>query len=337
MPTFSIQIPLPYLLPIPEERSFQQHNADWWIQLSFRKVDQDQFRYTVLTATVRSDRIIPESMTKRDAMQDVLRVSLEYINLVFDAIRFKLDLSTLRPIALGDLPAIIVYTVDGQEYSYVTSPNFIIDQESDDISSQDCDEIVKAIATWSAYPELQRSERMFVRARMHILEERCDLAMVELQTSFEVFCYNTMKVLMLHEGASPDDIEKMYDYAFRHLLEHHIGQRLGIDFNFKTTGDPIVREWLDALYKPRNGIIHEGVSFNNQTIAFRSLKSYMGVRDHVASKMTERGFLKAGHILDLGVFKRNFKHDKNLLAIVSERMQRLGIELREEPSEPSPN
>ncbi|MED3997805.1 HEPN domain-containing protein [Peribacillus frigoritolerans] len=319
-----INIPLPFKLPFKEglkvvsgyenNKYFSIELEHYYLYLSEDKKNFDESNNTQLIVTyVYDDKDVPAEV--ENLLRGIIYNCLSYVNDFLTSIRFTLDLNYVKDITVYDLPDYLPIEVDGNTYLYITSPMKLI-EESEILPSKKLQLAQKMMATWEKYPEVALVDRFYSSAKHSIETENFLSAIIELQTSFEIFIRNTMRLVVKIDGQRQNrpqkeiekEIEEKKNIAFRNLIEQHLSRKLGEKLDFFK--HPVIYKWYKHLYKIRNDIVHSGKYFVTNEEAQAAYDSYVEVRNYIADKLVEKKYLSKNGNVDLKLFEEVYSNPK---------------------------
>lgn len=145
---------------------------------------------------------------------------------------------------------------------------------------------------WGTYLEIFLFEKFFATARSHLCKEQMIKAVIDLQTSFEIFIRNSHKLLLLHNNSSQDEVDKAQTISFRNVMEDHVGRMLGANLKFNESTGPIA-DWYEKLYKLRNEIVYSGRVRVSGEEDYNAFDAYVNARNHIADLLQGAGLMNA--------------------------------------------
>jgi|GEM_PF-3374176 len=319
-----INIPLPFKLPFKEglkvasgyenNKYFSIELENYNLYLTEDKEHFDEINNTQLRVNFVYDDIDAPAEVE-NLLRGILYNCLGYINEFLAAIRFTLDLNYVKDITVYDLPDYLHIEVDGNIYLYITSPMKLI-EEREILPSDKLHFAQKMLATWEKYPEFALVDRFYSNAKHSIETENFLSAIIELQTSFEIFIRNTMRLIITVDGQKQNrpqkeidiEIKKKRHIAFRNLVEQHLSKKLKEKLDFYK--HPVVNKWYNSLYKIRNEIVHSGKYFVTNEEAQAAYDSYVEVRNYISDKLVEKKYLSEKGNVNLKLFEEIYSNPK---------------------------
>jgi len=312
----SFEMHLPFKFPIKDGiKSIHAYdNAEFMLTYhSYKRgtlIDQEYLIDEIDCSYITVDFMPHESMTTGLKTDEILRLtvinSLVFLNRFIDALRITHGLSHTHNITINDFPVLLTLTIDDNEsYAYLTRPHDIIPPYKQ-LALEELSAVGSSLQLWDTHPEVFLFEKFFASARSHLRKEQMIEAVVDLQTSFEIFIRNTHKLLLLHNGASQDEIERASLISFRNVVEDHIGRILGANLKFNEPSGPI-HEWVEHLYKVRNEIVHSGRVYVSGDEGYAAYDAYVNARNHIADLLDNAGLMNGSKKIDLNIFPKNVK------------------------------
>ncbi|MFY0544155.1 hypothetical protein [Brevibacillus sp. H7] len=312
----SFDMYLPFKLPIKDGiKSIHAYpNAEFMLTYQSYKrgsvIDHKYLLDEIDCTVVKIDYMPHESITKGLQKDELLRLtvvdSIDFLNLFFDALRINHGLSHVRNITIADLPVTFSIVINDEEaFEYLSRPHDVITPSSQ-LSLEDLSKVGSSLQMWDAYPEVFLFEKFFATAKSHLHREQMIEAIIDLQTSFEIFIRNTHKLLLLHKNASEEEIYRAQSIPFRNVVEDHIGRMLEANLKFNETTGPI-SVWYEKLYKVRNEIVHSGRVHISGNEAYDAFDAYVNARNYIADLLLDAGLMNSNHKVDLSIFPKNIK------------------------------
>ncbi|WP_419883969.1 hypothetical protein ACN6MY_11095 [Peribacillus sp. B-H-3] len=323
---------LPFKLPILDSHKVgsSYHSADFFIEFNtFQQVsyiEESEMppltkEATVITINYLPKKDITENLQHDELLRMTVLDSLHYINRFLDTIRAFTGLNHIYNITIADLPILLLINVENELYLYITQAEEITRNEG----TLSKEEIVKAISTMKTYedaPDIYLVDKFFGSAKNHIYKEQFLDAIIDFQTSFEIFIRNTHRLILTKNGESENTITDASKIPFRNVIEHHLTKYLKTNLNFQNPGK--INTWYNNLYKLRNQIVHQGRIDISGEEAYEAYDSYVSARNFISDKLVAEGFLDAEGRVDLGIFKKNVKGSINQEDVIK-RLKDLGI------------
>ncbi|MFD0829624.1 hypothetical protein ACT8ZR_29050 [Neobacillus sp. M.A.Huq-85] len=313
---FSFELNLPFALPFKDgqKHAAAYPNGDFLLEYnSYTRTtirDEENFLDEKECTAVLIDFMPNEEMTKGLKKDELLKMtvtnSIHFMNLIFDALRINHGLSHIYNITIADLPLIITIQInDDKGYGYITNPQDVL-MTSPVLTENELRKFGGMIQLWDTHPEVFLVEKFYASARSHLYKEEMIEAVINLQTSFEILIRNTHKLLLSHNSATQDQLEKAASIPFRNVVEDHIGRTLGVDLNFNTTTTPI-KDWYEKLYVVRNEIVHKGRTSVTGNEGYAAHDAYVNARNYLGDLLKNAGILNANGNIDLNQFPKNTK------------------------------
>lgn len=305
----SMDIPLPFLIPIENNLKFVSGYPWAKFFITFDEYERTMFLYEGYNKDEKYSKLhvkyFPEESyisTKNTAelLRSAVLNSIWYINRLIDAARNCFGLEYLYNITIWDLPSTLLIEIEDEKHLYITTPEEIL-TEKFTINSQGLQLIGGTIATWDQYPEYYLVEKFFDQAKTNIYKEQFIEAVINLQTSFEIFIRNTMTLIFKQDGLSEEMIAKHSGKPFRNTIEHQLAKALKTKLNFHTT--PEINRWYKNVYNIRNEIVHNGQHHLSSTEASNAYESYIEARNFISDKLVENKYLSKDGKADLSLIR----------------------------------
>jgi len=306
----SLEIPLPFKIPVVNELKFVSGYPWAKFFIRFEMYERSTFFYEEYEKDEKYSKLyvryFPEAsyVTTPDT-NELLRLavldSLWYINRLIDASRNCFGLEYLYNITIWDLPSILLIQIEDKKHLYVNNREKI-PGENFMINSQGLQLIGRTVATWDQYPELYMVEKFFDQAKSNLYKEQFIEAVINLQTSFEIFIRNTMSLIYKQMGLSEEVITKRSGKPFRNTIEHQLAKLLKTDLNFHTT--PEINKWYKKVYVVRNEIVHQGRYVIDSFEANEAYESYIEARNYISNKLVENNYLSEDGTINLSLIRK---------------------------------
>ncbi|NPV51734.1 MAG: hypothetical protein HPY60_11150 [Candidatus Methanofastidiosum sp.] len=242
-----------------------------------------------------------------------------YINRIIDSFRITFGLSHLRNITIRDLPTAIIIELDNDTFAYLTNTEFM----NEDLLVIDNDGISKISSTLTSmdlYPDIYLVENFYESAKTHLYRENFIRAIIDLQTSFEIFIRNTLRLILTKQGSSKDLIEKASSIPFRNVIEQELSSYLKENLKFNNAGP--IKEWNQDLYLLRNKIVHSGFTHITGKESILAIESYEKARNFISDLLIREGYLSKDGKIGLKLFQKNeydLERGKNLVKLMKEK------------------
>jgi Apea-like HEPN len=316
-----MEIPLPYILPLDEDKKIISAYEDKYFRIEFQNfrsyITENKKEYIEVNQTqlniiyIYEGRGVPDQLEEK--LRGVLFNCIGYVNEFLSSLRYAFDLNYIKEITVVDLPEYLTIEIDGEAYLYITAPLKLI-EEREQLSSEALSKVQQVLATWEKYPEFGLVERFYSSAKHSMSSENFISAIIELQTSFEIFCRNTIRLIINKDGEKfnkhpnevKNELEKIRNIPFRNLIEHNLSKKLGERLNFDN--HPVVNNWYQKLYKVRNDIVHSGRFFVKNEEAQEAYDSYIQIRNYITSLLVKKSYLDARGTVDLKPFEKVYSN-----------------------------
>ncbi|TLS37259.1 HEPN domain-containing protein [Pseudalkalibacillus caeni] len=316
-----VEIPLPFRLPIEEGNKAVTGYQNKIFQVEFKHsplyLSKDKIEYTETIQTLLKITYIYDGdgvpSESSEMLRGIIYNCLGFINNFLSALRFTNELNYIQEISVYDLPDFLPIEVDGETYLYITSPMQLI-EEREILNGNDLSKTQQMLSTWEKHPEIGLVDRFYSSAKHSLASENFLSAIIELQTSFEIFIRNTMRLIIVQDGIRfnkpKKEIEKEIlnkkNLPFRNLVEQHLSRKLGVKLNFHN--HDVVNEWYEKLYKIRNDIVHSGKFFVTDNEAKEAYDSYVKIRNYISTKLIEKNYLSEDGNVNLKYFEEVYSN-----------------------------
>lgn len=312
----SFDLHLPFLIPFKEGLKYASAypSADFLLKFNSYKrliTIDDEYLYEDKECTVVEIIFMPhEEMTKDVEIDEILKLtvvnSIHYLNVLFDALRINHNLNYIYNITIADLPLIITIEINDEEaFSYITKPQDVLLTPLE-LGKDDLRKFGGVMQLRDTHPEVFLVEKFYASARSRLYKEQMIEAIIDLQTSFEIFIRNTHKLILLKKNTSEVEVNNASNISFRNVVEDHIGRLLGENLNFNSSSGPI-NDWYKKLYIVRNEIVHQGRVEVSGNEAYEAHDAYVNARNYLADLLNNAGYLNANKKVDLNIFSKNIK------------------------------
>ncbi|AIQ24256.1 hypothetical protein NSQ90_16015 [Paenibacillus sp. FSL H7-0737] len=329
----SVDMHLPFKLPIKEGINHVSGYEDLDLMFTFKSyqrqtVINEKYLLDEMECTlVKIDYMPHDSYIDGMKMDEVLRLmvldSIEFLNRFFDALRINFGLSNIYNITINDLPIVLDIEIDDNSvYQYLTRPQDVV-APGELITIEKLSAVGSSLQMLDMYPTIFLFEKFFANAQTHLYKQEMIEAVIDLQTSFEIFIRNTHKLLLLHNRANQDELNKAATIAFRNVIEDHLGRYLGVSMKFNDPSGPI-SDWYKNLYMIRNEIIHSGRLHVTGEEGYKAFDVYVNARNYITDLLDTAGILNENKKVDISIFPKNTKGMIDPKPII-ERLQERGL------------
>ncbi|WNQ09619.1 HEPN domain-containing protein [Paenibacillus aurantius] len=330
MKQYSLDILLPFKLPIEDDIKFVSgyffgefittfHTYGKEIKYSGDDTPVIEESTCMSIVFVPKDDFFKDEVTKEDSYRVLVLKCIEYINKFIDALRTCFGLDYLYNITIADLPQYLIIDLNGESCLYLTKPQEVLRKEIL-LSTEGMKRLGNTLHTWELYPEQFLVDKFFDSAKSHLYREQHLDAIIDLQTSFEIFIRNTHRLILTKQGVSTEEIEKVSSYAFRNVIEQHLAKQLGVDLRFNTLGP--IKNWYEILYNLRNQIVHQGRTYVTGNEAYDAYDVYVAARNYISDALVAKGYLDHNGKVDLNLFQKNVNGSIDINEIVKSLKER---------------
>jgi hypothetical protein len=240
-------------------------------------------------------------------LRSLFRLCLTYANEVIDAFRATGACYYAYNITAFDLPEDILIIAENREFLYRIPRIQTTPLEVSFITPAG-----QILALWSNNPVIKTQDRFLESARSHRAREQFAFAIVDLQTSFEVFVRNSLRLALTKQAVSSEEVVRRIDFPFRNVIEHELSGCLDTNLSFQTNS--IISSWRANLYDVRNRIVHEGLLYVDERQANEAFSSYAAARKYLADLLVQKGFLTENGRVELRLFWPEGRTEESLRA-----------------------
>jgi hypothetical protein len=318
-----IYFPLPFYLPIEENNQIGCHYSGFALFKFFcdKIINSSNDTNEVFTLITIDFLLEKNEDIEIDSLMRVAVInSIIYLNNFIDSFRLVNNLNFIKNFTITDLPPIINIDIDGENYSYVTTPTSILQDKSYNLEL--LNKTLERFNIWSKHRYFEVIDKFLSKAIYHLYAEDFVAAIIELQTSFECFIRLCHNLILIHQNADEAKIEAAKEYPLKNTLIDHIGKALDEDFDF--IRNPLVNGWYENLYKLRNRIVHSGycyVSGNEGYLAYESLEKIVS---YINNLMVMKGFMEIGGNVEINKLNKNTQEDVDFNAVI-DRLKEKGL------------
>jgi hypothetical protein len=259
---------------------------------------------------------------KRDILSESFTISLNFLNKIIDGIKCAYGFSYIPNIYIHDLPTAINASIDDEDLLYTFYHQKI--KIHSEFRIIDPSEVGRFLSTWDNMPEMAIVDRFLESAKTYLHREQHTNAILDLQTSFELFIRNVQRVILVKKDASVEKLRRMGNLGFMNVIKDHLDKtfRGKLDINIE---GPMM-DWHVNLYSLRNEIIHHGRLFITGNEAYLAYDSYTNARDYISELLVEFSYTTPDRIMRPTDFNKNYKIDDfRADSEVIERLKELGF------------
>lgn len=235
--------------------------------------------------------------------------SLYHINKVIDGLKLLYGLQFIDRITVRDLPTSLIIYINGEGYVYLTNTDML----REDILIEDAKEFTKLgsiLTSVDMYPEIYLVDMFYESAKTALHQEKFTNFIIDIQTSFEIFIRNSLRLILIKENQPKQKIKKTDGYPFKNIIEQHLKKYLKEPLDFKD--HPQINEWYTKIYLKRNAIVHEGYMNITGEEANNAIEAYEKTRIFINDLLIREGYLDSDGKVDLKLFeKNNFDSEKS--------------------------
>lgn len=311
----SFDVHLPFVLPYENGIKLVSAYPGAKYSLEFNTYDKaiiinnemilEEKKCTVISVIVMPIEEFTKDVETDKILRDVVVNTINHLNVLFDALRIDQELDHIHNITIADFPMYIEMFIDEDEspYLYITKPQDIMSSEKK-ISKEYLMKSGSLMKLRDDHPQIFLVEKFYASAKSRLYREQFIEAIIDLQTSFEIFIRNTHHLILLKKGAKEEELKIASSIRFRKVIEKHIASEFNVKLGFSTSDTPI-KDWYNKLYRIRNEIVHEGRVEISGYEAYEALDAYDSVRNYIADLLQNAGYLNDTGKVDLSIFKKN--------------------------------
>jgi len=313
----SFDLHLPFLLPFKDKLEYISSYPKADFLLNFNRYKRNTVidgKYlleekdcTTVGVTFMPDESLIKDVEADEIFKTTILNTTHFLNVLIDAIRINHKLVDIYNITIADFPILVYMYVDDDDEPtiYITRPqDMFLDQI--ELSKQELGKFGGMMQLKDTHPQIFLVEKFYASAVSRLYKEQMIEAVIDLQTSFEIFIRNTHQLLLLKKQATQSELENASSISFRNVVEDHIGRILNVDLNFITSSTPI-RNWYQKLYILRNEIVHKGRNEISGEEAYEAHDAYINTRNYITKLLSTAGYIDASGNVDLTTFPKNTK------------------------------
>lgn len=269
-------------------------------------MSQHFYEHSLLSITLGIDKPIPGGDDRLEHFRYFMSWTIKYVNTIVAAFRRHISYANVRPISVVDMPLTLQVRYDSEESVYISNPHLLFDQWVAEIETEQLQRIGSTLATWNKYPDQSLPDQLFDLAQGNLFREDFSAAIIQLQTSFEVFVDNCLRLGWMRRGLDEETISKRLENTlFKKKLQTHLSELTGLSLDFSSLQCKELLDWHQKLYMVRNRIVHEGKAISDRSTGFEALGAYIAFRNLLATQLAKAGILSEGGNVNLGIFERN--------------------------------
>jgi hypothetical protein len=334
---FNITFPLPFNIPISKEKSFVSgyisDDKEALFKLSFTseqgsiKLPWNETEETIeiTMATIQLD--FPDIHSDMEVTESLIKMAfkngLGYLNRFLDALRLTVETSKIHNITVVHLPETIEILVEDK---YVCLYSTYMEDDLNDekeLSSEVCAEISANMKQWDMYPEIIIVERFFQNAKTFLKTDHFAYAVIEFQTSFELFLRNSYRYILNIKSTPIEEVEELVSIRnLKTIITNKLGAILNVDLSYDKPGP--MKQWNENLYIIRNNIVHKGQFDISREQALKAQVAYVNARNYIVDCMVSNGFMDSSRKVKLSVFRPSIAN-KDLEDKINKRLFESGF------------
>lgn len=246
---------------------------------------------------------------------------IKYVNHFIMATKIEYHIPYLRSITVTDLASPLVIVVDNMPKLYMTATLESLGLEKF-IDAEKLAKIGSRMTSMELHPTLSAVDEFYQSSIAFWYQENFAAAIVNLETSFEIFVRNAMRLILLKEGANEEEITKYNNCPFRNVIEQHLSKYLHTELSFEK--NPIINQWYEHVYSPRNSFVHSGDSRIYGNEVYTAMQSYAEARNYLSDLLSDNGYLDKEKRLNRNVFPAELTTTKEPELVIS-RLQKEGL------------
>jgi len=231
--------------------------------------------------------------------QDVLQKTfvlnlIGYINHLISAFRISHHLSYLHNITAYDLQSALVIDIDGEGTIYLIEPPYA----PPDMSGEEITKVLGTMTSMVLYPSFYLVDEFYFSALAEMGKENMNRFIVDIETSFEIFIRTVLRLVLVKDNATDEEIKKIESLPFRNAVEQHFAKRLNVDLSFDK--NPAMIDWYQNVYTPRNYVVHKGTPIGH-SVAEKAFESHENVRKYITNLLIEREYMNQNGEVDMAL------------------------------------
>lgn len=323
----SAEFKLPFKLPVKDGLKLISSYDFANICTQFESVKQEiellDKNTKILTSSLKIAYFPCNGLENEEDKQTILHFfivnAIWHINRVIDAFRITFGLPHLRNITIRDLPTVIIIELNKDAIAYITNKEFL-HEDLLVINSEEMGEISSTLTSMDLYPDVYLVENFYESGKAHLYREDFIRAIIDLQTSFEIFIRNTHRLILTRQGCSAEIIENASKIPFRNVIEQELSRYLKEDLKFTNEGP--IKTWEQNLYSLRNKIVHSGFTYISGEDANSAIEAYQNARNYISDLLVKEGFLNKDGKINLNLFKKNEydpERDRKVIEFMKEK------------------
>lgn len=326
-----IQLPLPFKLPIEEGfttvscypfADFATTFESYASSVCIDNYPPMKNLYTIMKMKVALPKDKTEGIPIDTIMRDTAKTSLAYANRFLDAFRIAFSANHIQNFTIADLPPTLNMAVDGVPHLYIGQP-LQLQQKEEVIAVEGIGRVMKTMMSWDQYPEIVLVERFFRSALSKLYHEHFLDAVIDLQTSFEIYIRNSLRLILRKNGAPECEVAKTASIPFRNAFESKLANLLRTNFHFNSPGP--INDWFRHLYTLRNQIVHNGRAGVSGDEAYLAYDAYIGARGLIDGHLLTQGYIDSDAKVDLRLFRKNIPENIDQKLLLA-RLEALGVQ-----------
>ena len=162
---------------------------------------------------------------------------------------------------------------------------------------------------WNNQKGIGFPNTFFYQAKTDLINSRFSTAIVNLQTSFEIFINKALRNIYLALGIEQNKIERLLEQvSFKNKVTQELKKAIK-DENYSQANTEYLN-WKKYLYDERNAIIHRGFQVAHKDYAYNELKAYCEFHNYITKELLNRGIIGQRTELNFGSLQKDVDDDE---------------------------
>ncbi|PEV97707.1 hypothetical protein CN428_24490 [Bacillus cereus] len=321
---------LPYKVPVSENEkiSFDGNTVsfDTYVhKITYQKTDLLNLppkTNTIIWITKNFDHRedVNSIENKNEVIKEFVFQGLQFVNFFLDAFRDVSNLDYMKSIDLLDLPNPLPVLVNSEEECMRIEELVTFRHQTDeDIFSN----VIDMMNFWACKPEYRLINQHHSQAKASIRQGNYSLAILQLQTTFEIMVRRYLKMSIINEGLKKDKSHEEIneevrqvdeDRNFKRILQKKLAKYLKTRLDYDT--NKYIKNWSDNLYIFRNDIVHAGKQGITKEQVDSAYNSFLQAEKHLSGLQLKNFLTTTGGKIDTKLLKKYF--DKKSIKELSE-------------------
>jgi len=315
------KIILPFRLPIQDGFHLVSNYCFGQIHICFSTIEaktdfeaQDIIpNRSVLDVTCFPKEVLSRIEDRNELLRSFVSNIISYINHFISALRIEYRLSYLQNITTHDLPKILVIFVNDEGSIYFID-DFLYEHPDFDVDAMQ--KVLSTMTLMELYPGTYLVDEFYHSALSELRKENFNRFIVDIETSFEIFIRNTLRLVMIRNGTAEGDVENAAFFPFRNAIEQHLARYLDENLSFEE--NTIINTWYQNVYMPRNQLVHKGIPIDF-VVAGKAVEAYHSAQQYITDLLIRNSYLDAEGKFEFSVLwgQRDMPNPEGII----ERMQ----------------